>query len=156
MTTLHRLPALALLGLVALLPRPAQAGTCTFALASSTLVNFGTYFALSGDKDQQGNIAFTCLPTGLELLVAYTVQINAGLSGNALQRRMFFGGSSLRYNLFADAARTQVLGDGTGGTTTVAGTCVALCNVPVFGRLYGAQSGPAGPYSDAVTVSINF
>ena len=146
-----------LLAALALLASPqAFAGTCSFTPAGGTLVNFGTYFALTGDKDAQANLNFTCLPTGLELTVAYTVQISAGLSANALQRRLYFGGSALAYNLFTDPARTQVFGDGNGGTSVVAGSCTALCPVPVYGRLYGAQSGPAGPYSDAVTVQINF
>lgn len=147
--------ALALLALLAL-PQTAAAGTCSFTPTGGTLVNFGTYFALGGDVDRAGNISFICLPTGLELFVSYTLQISAGLSANQLERRMYFGGSSVRYNLFKDAARTQVFGDGTSGTGTVAGNCATLCLVPVYGRLYGAQSGPAGGYGDAVTININF
>lgn len=137
------------------LPRGAWAGTCSFA-TGGTLVDFGTYFALSGDVNRQGNLEFNCLPTGVELGVAYTLQIGAGLSANQLDRRLYMGASALRYNLFLDPARTQVFGDGNSGTGTVAGSCAALCTVPVYGRLYAAQSGPAGPYSDAVTISINF
>lgn len=148
-------PLLCLIILLAL-PRGAWAGTCSFTPAGGTLVDFGTYFALSGDVDKQGNLNFTCLPTGLEVFVSYTLQISAGLSTNQLERRMYLGGSSLRYNVFKDAARTQVFGDGNSGTGTVAATCATLCTVPVYGRLYGAQHGPAGPYSDAVTISINF
>jgi len=119
-------------------------------------VDFGVYIALGGDLNKQGNLNFNCLPTGLELLVNYTITLSSGLSGNQLERRMYQGAGSLRYNLFRDAARTQVFGDGNSGTATVAGSCVALCTVPVYGRLYGAQTGTAGGYADAVTVTINF
>lgn len=138
------------------LPRGAWAGTCSFTPSGGTLVDFGTYFALSGDVNRQGNLDFTCLPSGLELTVAYTLQISAGLSANQLDRKLYLGASALRYNLFRDPARTQVFGDGNSGTGIVAGSCATLCTVPVYGRLYAAQSGPAGPYSDAVTISINF
>ena len=155
MKPIRLLASLALLGLLAL-PRTASAGTCSFTSSGGTLVDFGTYFALSGDVSRQGNLNFTCLPTGLELFVSYTLQISAGLSGDQLNRRMYFGGSSLRYNLFKDAAHAQVFGDGNSGTGIVASTCATLCTVPVYGRLYGAQSGNAGAYADAVTISINF
>ncbi|MES2683205.1 MAG: spore coat U domain-containing protein [Pseudomonadota bacterium] len=155
MKPIRILASLALLGLLAM-PRAASAGTCSFTPSGGTLANFGTYFALSGDVDRQGNLSFTCLPTGLELFVSYTLQISAGLSTNQLERRMYMGASSLRYNLFKDAARTQVFGDGNAGTGIVAATCATLCTVPVYGRLYGAQSGTAGGYSDSVTISINF
>ena len=148
-------PLLYLIVLLAL-PRGAWAGTCSFTPSGGTLVDFGTYFALSGDVNKQGNLNFTCLPTGLELFVSYTLQISAGISTNQLDRRMYMGASSLRYNLFKDAARTQVFGDGNSGTGTVAASCATLCTVPVYGRLYGAQHGTAGPYGDAVTISINF
>lgn len=147
----------ALLAIGAVMPATSWAGSCVFTLSGSTLVDFGTYFSLGGDRDRQGNVQLTCVPTGLELFVSYTLQIGAGLSGTALDRRMYHGGSSLRYNLFKDAARTQVFGDGSNGTGTAAGTCVALCAaVPVYGRLYGAQGGPAGAYADAVSVTVNF
>lgn len=157
-TTRRPYRLLKLMGLLCLLslPRGAWAGTCSFTPVGGTLVDFGTYFALSGDVNRQGNLNFTCLPTGLELLVSYTLQISSGLSTDQLNRRLYMGTSSLRYNLFKDAARTQVFGDGNSGTGTVAGTCATLCTVPVYGRLYGAQSGNAGPHADAVTIAINF
>jgi spore coat protein U-like protein len=153
---MRSLSALLLLAGLLGLPQTSHAGTCSFSASGGTLVDFGTYFALGGDINKQGNLSFTCLPTGLEVFVSYTLQISAGLSTNQLNRRMYFGSSSLRYNLFKDAARTQIFGDGNSGTGTVAGTCATLCTVPVYGRLYGAQSGTAGPHSDAITVSINF
>lgn len=137
-------------------PQSAWASSCSFSASGGTLVDFGLYIALGGDLNKQGNVSFNCLPTGLDLLVNYTVTIGSGLSGNALERRLYQGAGSLRYNLFRDAARTQVFGDGSSGTATASGTCAALCTVPVYGRLYGAQTGTAGGYADAVTVTINF
>ena len=151
--TPRRLLALAL---ICACPQSAWAGSCSFSSSGGTLVDFGVYIALGGDLNKQGNLSFNCLPTGLELLVNYTVTLSSGLSGNVLERRMYQGAGSLRYNLFRDAARTQVFGDGNSGTATVAGSCAALCTVPVYGRLYGAQTGTAGGYADAVTVTINF
>lgn len=153
----NRLAAAGLIAWLAL-PTLAQAGSCTFTPSGGTLADFGTYFALSGDVDRQGNLLFTCLPSvlPLELTVSYTVQVSSGLSANQLERRMYRGASSLRYNLFKDAARTQILGDGNSGTGILSGNCATLCTLPVYGRLYGSQSGTAGAYSDAVTITINF
>lgn len=152
----NRLAAAGLIAWLAL-PTQVQAGSCTFTPSGGTLTDFGTYFALGGNIDKQGNLLFTCVPTPiLELFVSYTVQVSSGLSANQLDRRMYRGASSLRYNLFKDAARTQVLGDGNSGTGILSGTCLTLCTLPVYGRLYGSQSGSAGAYSDAVTITINF
>ena len=59
---------------------------------------------------------------------------------------MTSGGNLLSYNIYTDAARANVWGDGTGGTVTIAsstGTGAAQ-NVTVYGRVPTGQTGAAG------------
>ena len=69
------------------------------------------------------------------------------------------GGEALGYNLYMDASRTTIWGDGTSGTSAYSrnnppnGTNVSL---PVYGRVGAAQDVSAGTYSDTVLATINF
>jgi spore coat protein U-like protein len=124
---------------------------------SATPVSFGLYTPLSGtDLDSAGNLQVSC--DGGKGQV--TLQLSAGASGDATDRRMFSGASSLRYNLYDRAARNQVWGDGTGGTRTV------RFNVPkdqpvtydatVYGRIFSGQSPAPGFYADNIVVTVLF
>lgn len=133
--------------------------SCTFNSSGGNLVDFGIYTAFQGDTDGSGTINFTCIP---DLLVAptvsYAVSIGPGQNAGAgfSPRRLSNGASTLDYNLYVDASRTIIWGDGTLGTGTSSGSCIGLCSVLVFGRLNGGQGGSAGQYSDDVVVTIDF
>jgi spore coat protein U-like protein len=62
----------------------------------------------------------------------------------------------LNYNLFTDAARSAVWGDGTQGTSTLSSKVQR--NKPwvatVYGRIPAGQNVPVGLYSDTLTVTI--
>jgi len=124
---------------------------------SATPVSFGLYTPLSGtDLDSAGNLQVNC--DGGKGQV--TIQLSAGASGDAADRRMFSGASTLRYNLYDRAARNQVWGDGTGGTRTV------RFNVPkdqpvtydatIYGRIFSGQSPAPGFYVDNIVVTVLF
>jgi spore coat protein U-like protein len=68
------------------------------------------------------------------------------------------GGSTLDYNLYLDASRSSVWGDGTGGTTTYQATALIETNttVTIFGRIFGAQNAAVGTYSDSLVVTISY
>jgi len=67
------------------------------------------------------------------------------------------GSNTLEYNLYTDAGRTTVWGDGTASSVTAAGTgSGAQQSLTVYGRIPASQSVPAGSYSDTVTATINF
>lgn len=130
---------------------------------SGTLVDFGSYSSMTGPVNSQAILSFTCTPTSItETSIAYTIKISPGLAGNALDRRLFLNGntssSALRYNLFIDAARILIWGDGNNGTSFFSASCtLVLCPVTtVYGRLQGGQGGAPGPYRDDVSVTINF
>ena len=69
------------------------------------------------------------------------------------------GSEVLQYNLYRNAARTTIWGDGTGGTSVY-----SLANPPnnsnvnltIYGRIPAQQDVSAGNYSDTVSAVINF
>jgi spore coat protein U-like protein len=67
--------------------------------------------------------------------------------------------NSLGYNLYLDAARILVWGDGTGGTSRH-GPVAPQLGVPntltIYGRIPARQTSPVGAYTDTVTATINF
>jgi len=84
---------------------------------------------------------------------------------------MAAGANMLQYNLYLNAARTTVFGDGSGGTQTA--TCVTgitafgcvgsnpsgpgrRATLPFYGRIPAGQDAAAGLYSDTVQVTIVF
>src|SRR5438270_508405 len=89
----------------------AHAANCTI---SATGVAFGIYQPIAATTaDSTGTISVTCNGS-----VTYIIALNSGLhaGGSFSNRRMKGGSSFLGYQLYQDAARTAVWGDGTGGS----------------------------------------
>ena len=138
-------------------PVAARAQLCT---ASTTGLSFGTYdpFA-SGAASITGGVTISCRAV-VALGVSYSVQLGAGASGNFAARSMTNGITPLRYQLYTDAARTVVWGDGTGGTSVVSDgfLLAALTTVnrtyTAYGLVPARQSVSAGIYADVVTILV--
>jgi spore coat protein U-like protein len=87
------------------------------------------------------------------------IELSAGGAASFSPRAMAGAGSSLSYNLYLNAARTTIWGDGTGGTsrygpvTPVSGVGVT---VPVYGRAPAGQNVPIGTYADTIVVTVLF
>ncbi len=122
----------------------AAAGACN---VSPQGVSFGNYEPLAHSAlDGVGNINVSCdAPT------SFTVSLGTG-DGTVEDRRMTGGASQLAYNLYKDASRLLVWGDGGGGVSSN-GTSVDLT---IYGRIPGAQNVPADVYADSVTVTVAF
>jgi spore coat protein U-like protein len=133
----------------------ARAQTCSFSAASG--VSFGSYDALeTSPLDQTGSITFQCTGLGAGTV---TVDLSTGISGTYAAREMRKGTDSLEYNLYRNAARTLVWGNGTGGTSHFGPFTPADGmdeTVTIFGRIPARQASPVGAYSATVTVTINF
>jgi len=136
------LPLTALLMTVA----PAWAA-CT---VSATGVAFGPYdpFSLTS-LDSTGNVAVTCSPAS-----PYTIELSPGV-GAQTARELRSGAHVLAYNLFTEATRSTVWGDGTGLTSTVSGSGTGGGH-PIYGRIPARQNVAVGSYSDALTVTVTF
>jgi spore coat protein U-like protein len=121
---------------------------------TTTSVAFGTYNPVNGaPTDSTGSVSYFC-PGALSPVIS----ISAGSSGSFSPRHMTSTTTDvLTYNLYLDAARTTVWGDGTGGSATVNGTVATNpATNTIYGRIFPGQSIAAGSYSDTLTVTINF
>ena len=136
------------------------AETCT---VSAVGTNFGVYDPLSAvPLDTTGTLQVTCT-SGLPVIVDYEIQLDAGQLGSYAARAMTNGASLLTYNLYTDATRTAVWGDGTGGTAVVgikyslppAGT-TQTDTYTVYGRAPARQVVTVGSYLDTITVTLVF
>jgi spore coat protein U-like protein len=135
---------------------PAQAITCTW--RSTTAVAFGSYDVFSATPDDaNGSVTYRC--TGVAG-APVTIDLSAGGSATFFPRRMTRAGvETLDYNLYLDAARTQIWGNATGGTvhygpTVPANNTNVLVNI--YGRIPAGQDKSAGTYTDTVVATINF
>jgi spore coat protein U-like protein len=138
---------LAVTALLASFGGAAHAATCDL---NPQGANFGTYDPLSpGPLDTVGNVNIRC-----DGIVALTVSLGPG-NGSYDERRMLGGGAELAYNLYTDAARTIVWGDGSGSTGNVS-INAQNADIPVYGRMPGRQPIPAAAYADTIVVTITY
>jgi spore coat protein U-like protein len=146
--------------LIALLATAVLVGLSFSALAvcslSSTSISFGNYDVFStAALDSNGSLVYRCGNADHDI----SVSLNHGGAPSFNPRWMLKGSEVLNYNLYLDAARTVIWGDGTAGTQTY-----IIHNppnnqdvtVPVYGRVPPGQSISKGAYSDTITVTINF
>jgi spore coat protein U-like protein len=124
---------------------------------------FGTYLpAQASPTDTAGSIQLRCVGRPRASQPTFvTVNISGGSSGLAASRFMQSGTAPLAYNLFKDAARIQVWGDGTNGTTGLVQTVpsdqkVVRVEIPVYGRIPAQQDAVPGSYDDTVIVTVEF
>jgi spore coat protein U-like protein len=68
------------------------------------------------------------------------------------------GASNLTYQLYSDAARTMIWGDGTAGTVTVSAHVASngTQNNTVYGRIPALQGVRPGAYTDTITVTVTY
>lgn len=133
---------------------------------STSGVGFGDYDPLlSTADDSSANLAVTCTRVILvdPFNVSYTLSLSRGSSGTYSPRRMNAGTAWLNYNLYRDAARAQVWGDGTNSTGTVAGSASFVWfqttktnNHTIYGRVPALQNATAGAYTDTIVLTITF
>jgi hypothetical protein len=74
-------------------------------------------------------------------------------------RTLLSGSDTLNFNLYRDAAYSQVWGDGTASTYTVAGTGSGLLTantLTVYGQVPISQDKPVGTYTSTITVTVTY
>lgn len=152
----HRVTSLAFVGLASLLALFSRVllADCT---VSTTPVAFGSYSIFdTSPLDSTGTITVSCTnPYNAPV----NVKISAGLSFSFTPRKQKNGTHELAYNLFLEASRTTIWGDGTSPTSyatpsPASGTPLELT---VYGRIPERQtSAYAGSYSDTLVVTVEF
>lgn len=133
---------------------PALAQQC--AIQGLTPLAFGAYDpTAAAAEDANGSFQVRCTPR-----TNYSARISTGASGGFFPRAMVQGPNALAYNLFREAARVTVWGDGSGGTQVVtvgdSGPPGNPVTVTIFGRLPAGQWVAAGSYSDTLVLTIEF
>jgi spore coat protein U-like protein len=124
--------------------------------ASATGVAFGTYTPLTV-ATSTATITITCIQVTAP--ASATITLSAGASNTFAARTLSSGGNILTYNLYLDAAYTQIWGDGTGGSATETLNLTAghlqTTNATVYGQVPSQDPAP-GSYSDTITVTVNY
>ncbi len=120
---------------------------------SATSISFGTYDTFStAPLDAAGTLTWRCPGVG-----AIQVTLSKGASITFINRTMVRATEPLAYNVYLDAARTTVFGDGSGGTSGAAVTGGSQPKtLSVYGRVFAQQDVSAGTYTDTLTVAFNF
>ena len=159
--SMTRAARLATLAGFLLLLAPAAAHALVFnCIVTASDINFGTF---SGTRlTATGTVTITC--SGL-LNNQVQVKLSTGSSGTFANRTMRNGVRNLSYNLYTNAAATQIFGDGTGGSQTVSVpinfTIISppgpevTGKVTVFAVLPAQATPPVGVYSDTIVVTLS-
>ena len=126
---------------------------------SAAQIAFGTYDPLSAlPLDATGRIDVVCDKNN----VPVRVDLDRGAGGSYLPRQMQSGSQTLAYNLYLDAGRSIVFGNGTGATQAGAGITSQIgggefrARVPLYGRIAPGLDAAFGSYSDSINVSVTF
>lgn len=119
----------------------------------TTPLDFGTAVILTFPIDSTARIALECAPG-----TAYSVGIDDGRNFNG-NRRMYAGGTGLfryvNYQVYRNAARTLVWGQGAGQTVTGVIPAGGRTELTAYGRVPFNVVLPTG-YVDTLTVTLTF
>lgn len=131
---------------------------------STTAVAFTPFNPLSvSSADGTGNVRVSCAGV-VGLLINYNLALSKGASGSYAVRTMVAGAKTLNYNLYKDAACTQVWGDSSGSSLMLTDAIVLNAlgigpanNHPVNGRIPAGQTSVTpGGYTDTITVTLTY
>ncbi len=140
---------------VTLMLAPKALPAASFCGHSVEILNFSEVNLARG-ADITGIVQVSCFggKTDFKLLAS------PGQSGNFTAREMSNAkGSTLRYNLFTDATRTTVWGDGlSDGTSTIDFTNNGITTsfMVFYGRVPPGQQPSIGDYTDSVVVTLRY
>ncbi len=131
----------------------AEAASCTI---STTAVSFGAYDVFGAPAtDSTGTLTYRCSGSATNLVIT----LSKGSSATFNPRTMTNGTDTMSYNLYRNAARSVIWGDGTGGTQSVQ---PANPNNnqnyvrTIYGRIPASQDVSAGAYTDTITAIVNY
>jgi spore coat protein U-like protein len=136
-----------------------SSGACLCSVSLTTIA-FGSYNPQSpSPTDTVGTLSVSCSspdPANSTMSIA----LSPGASGTSSARMMQSGIHPLYYNLYTNAARTTVWGDGSGSGETVAASFPtssrASVKISIYGRIPAQQNAWVGVYHDSVTVTVSY
>lgn len=146
--------ALLLAGLCGLTPASALAACEIRGVVGLSFLNYTS--TSTQPLDTNGSITFQCTLVATPV----TIDLSQG-SSNSYEPRRMQGPSSntLAYNLYLDATRLSIWGNGLSGTSHYGPVTPPLdvdITVPIYGRVPAQQSVVAGAYADTLVVTVTF
>lgn len=136
----------------------AHAASITSCTVTATNLVFGTYTPLQAAAlASTATISISC--TGITGRNTVTIDLSAGASGSYTTRTLTAGAATLRYNLYQDAANTEIWGNGTGSSTEASATirkAVPDATLTVYGSVAALQDPAPGSYADTINVTVNY
>lgn len=153
--------------LILILPQSALALClgCSCSVTSPSLA-FGEYKPLSSSPTYAtSTLTLNCFSTLGLFTIPYNISFSTGNSSNFNPRQMKKNAiDTLNYNLYKDAAYSQILGNGANATSTINGELALLkllqsekIDFPIYGKIPANQfTVPAGNYTDTVTITVTY
>lgn len=133
----------------------AQAKTCSITGGG---VAFGAFDPTSSSSlDTMGSLTLHCNGR-FQAVLSLSVGNGAGASYSSGRKMTRAGGpGTLTYNLYANATRTKVLGNGTGGSVTLQINGQNTYSQTIWGRIPGGQNMVSvGSYTDIVMATVSY
>lgn len=131
--------------------RPAMAAAPPLCTVTATGLNFGSYRGNAAAVAYTGTVRVLCASG----TATFSIALTGGLSGRITARQAEFGAARLNYQLYTNAAHTQVWGDGTEGSV-VGPITASSAVVTVYGLVFAGQKAPPGSYTDAVQAILTY
>lgn len=135
----------------------AEARAMSCSIVTSTGVSFGSYDVFDPTpRDSVGTITYRCTGVGSDVV---TIHLSQGGAPTFFPRRLTQGSYWLEYNLFLNAARTTIWGDGMGGTSAYGPVVPAEGQdtiLTIYGRLPPLQNARVGTYDDTIIATVIF
>jgi spore coat protein U-like protein len=132
------------------------AAACRFKSISD--ISFGAYdvFSALPNTSGVGSLSISCSGDGEHEHSNFDVTLSTGQSNSYAYRIMKNGPNSLNYNLYTNAARTVVWGNGTGSSSVMSASRNGTTLLSVFGLIPDGQDVAFGTYTDSITATVNF
>ena len=128
--------------------------SCT--ITTITNVAFGNYNVYGASPvDTTGRVRIRCNAAANPV----TVDLSRGHAPSFTPRYMLNGIQQLNYNLYMDALRTIIWGDGTNGSShygPVDPPNNTNVNLDIYARIPAGQDVGTGSYTDSITATVNF
>jgi spore coat protein U-like protein len=130
-----------------------SSAACSVSLSSA---NFGTYDVFDPlPRDTTATLNIFCTTTTRNVLISAGPSSGSGTVAPRNMRGI--GGERLAYNLYVDASRTQVFGNGTSGALPVVIDRITRRSPQqrvIYGRIPAGQDVARGNYGDTVTITV--
>ncbi|ABV79108.1 hypothetical protein A1I_03775 [Rickettsia bellii OSU 85-389] len=128
--------------------------TCSVSVPT---VGFGNV-STSSSKTTSVTASVTCSAL-ISLIVSYTLKFSTGSANIYNPRNMLNGSNKLTYNLYKDAAHSQILGNGTSSTVTIQDSYLLALgpvtrNYTIYASLPAQPLANVGNYQDTITVTL--